>query len=224
MQYISKGSGDAVYSEWFYPQSLSMHEFTEGEKSAGRYLMCLEMTGCFYVACDLINNKEEMDLQPFLSDICRVIQFPWLYSTAAPWLLHSLKLLNKKNDFDFLNDETSPLRFFVVLFHRSLSVSQRIAMVTMHRLCLALVCMVCPHFHLKGLFAFTISALNPLQPVIHISHGSFSLSPAVFTLHLCFMLPLMNHGEVLIPILEVSDPYWKVCGASHSICPVGNTN
>ncbi len=25
------------------------------------------MTGCFYVACDLINNKDEMDLQPFLS-------------------------------------------------------------------------------------------------------------------------------------------------------------
>lgn len=34
------------------------------EKSAGHYLMCLEMTGCFYVASDLINNN---DLQPFLS-------------------------------------------------------------------------------------------------------------------------------------------------------------
>ncbi len=154
--------------------------------------------------------------------IFRIIPFPWLFSTAAPWLLHCLKLLNKKMT-EFLNEETGFLRFFVVLLHRSLSVLQRIAMATMHGLCLALVCMVCPHFHLKGLFAFTISPLNPLQPVIHISHGSFSLSLAVFTLYFYFTLPLIIHGEVLIPILKVSDPYWKVCGASHSICPVGNT-
>ncbi len=183
------------------------------------------MTGCFYVACDLINNKNEMNLQPFLSYCTYAELFSFLdYSVQQlQWLLHCLKLLNKKNDFEFLNDETGSLRFFVVLFHRSLSVSQWIAMVTMHRLCLALVCMVCPHFHLKGLFAFTISPLNPLQPAIHILHGSFSLSLAVFTLYLYFTLPLIIHGEVLIPILKVSDPYWKVCGASHSICPVGNT-
>ncbi len=166
-----------------------------------------------------------MNLQPFLSYCTYVELFSFLdysvqqlhvsYTASSFWI--------RKITFEFLNDETGSLRFFVVLFHRSLSVSQRIAMVTMHRLCLALVCMVCPHFHLKGLFAFTISPLNPLQPAIHISHGSFSRSLAVFTLYLYFTLPLIIHGEVLIPILKVSDPYWKVCGASHSIFPVRNT-
>lgn len=105
MQYISKGSRDAQSD---FTPSLSQCMSSQWEKSAGRYLMCLEMTGCFYVACDLINNKEEMDLQPFLSYICRVIQFPWLFCTAAPWLLHRLKLLNKKNGFEFFKRWARP--------------------------------------------------------------------------------------------------------------------